>query len=180
MDRRRAEGGPSAQPRHHRAPLGKHLARQGLQERRQRFRHQGRELQDRSRRILRALRQGFQRAPRPGEGRQGRSLPRRRAPARLHHHAAAVRDRGLVQQGDQLRRARQREAGGRSAGQEERRAHPQRGVVEPAARRQERGSEALRRPLQGEIRPRARLAAGSRLRDGAHAVRRHHPGRLDR
>jgi len=46
-----------------------------------------------------------------GEGGQRRPLPRRRHLPDYNHHAPPVRDLGHVPQGDELRRARQREAG---------------------------------------------------------------------
>src|SRR5205085_121767 len=129
VDRRRAESGKAAQAGHHRAALGKYFARQGFPQGRDRLCREEQGLHGGGGRVVRAERQGLLRAARQGEGGQGRSLPRRRAPARLHHHAAPVRDGGDVQQDLELRRAREREAGGGGAGQEGRAVHLERGVV---------------------------------------------------
>src|SRR5436190_2618489 len=181
VGRRRAAGRQDPEAREHRAALGEHLAREGLPQGGHRVRGQDQGVQGGGRRVVRAEWQGLQRAARTGEGGAGRPVPRRRAPARLHHHAAAVRHLRPLPQGHQLRGARKREAGCGGVGQEERGVCHQRRLVEPVARRQESRGEEVRRGLQGQVwGAEPRMVPGARLRDRALSLHRHRAGRVHR
>src|ERR1700716_400752 len=74
--RRAPEGGQAAQAGEDRAALGKHLAREGLPQGRERVRQEERRrLPGGGRRVVRAERQGLQRAARQGEGGRRRPVP---------------------------------------------------------------------------------------------------------
>ena len=159
---RAAEGGQAAEARQDRAPLGEHRPREGLPQGRLGLRRQERgRLRDRGGRVVRAEREGLRRPPRQGEGGERGPLPRRRAPARLHHDAPAVRRRRPVPQGRDLRRARRREGRHPGARPREHRVRALRRLVEPAARAEAGAVEGLRRGVQGEVR-RTGSRSGSR------------------
>src|SRR6266850_2382408 len=79
VGRRRAAGRQAAEARQRRAALGEHLARQGLSQGDYRFCGEDQGIQGRGGRVVRAERQGLQRAARTGEGGPRRPVPRRRA-----------------------------------------------------------------------------------------------------